>query len=100
MTIEIRHKNDICEFTLKIKGLRENNIAVHVDCDRILFEGDYSYIVEEKDNNGESIFKDKRHRTISKKFPIPESLDWEKAKTLNKKDMIIVTIPQRKKIDH
>ena len=51
MSIQIRHKNDSYEFTLKINGLRGNNISVHVDCDRILFEGDYSYITEEKDIN-------------------------------------------------
>ena len=94
MSIQIRQINNNYEFTLKINGLSENNITVHVNYDQILFEGDYSYIVEEKDINGKPIFKDKKERVISKKFPIPESLDWKKAKILNKKDMIIVTIPQ------
>jgi len=89
-----KEKNDSYIITLRIPNLEENKLDIKIEQDGISISGEFSQTAEKKDPDGNVLSKREVNRTISKKFPIPDDADYEKAHVDNKKDKIIIVLPK------
>lgn len=92
--IETQEKRAAYIITLKTRNLKDNDLDININQDGISIEGDFTKVVEKKDSHGNILSRRESRQSITRKFPIPEDADHQKANIEHNKNEVIITLPK------
>ncbi len=91
MEITTRDKKDKIVMTFKIPGLKNNTMNLDINEKRIKLGCDIEEQIEEKDQDGNTLYQSKSHRHMSKILPVPDNVYTDNPKVETKDDELIIT---------
>lgn len=94
MHFDTVEESDRYVVTIRIPDLSNNRLKIDVNENGISVNGQFSQIQEQNDSFANSIVRSEKHRSISRKIPLPINADHASAIIENKKDKIIIILPK------